>query len=155
MSFLNSTLRTFSRSTSSSSLATRAFSTTPRASLARMSIVGRLGAVPEEVQTSTDKNLVRFVVGSKSGKGENQKTSWFRIASFVEGGQKEFLMGLPKGTLLYVDADARLQSYQDKEGQQRSSLSLVARNFDVISRPREQEIPGEGDEGLVSDEGRM
>lgn len=78
-------------------LSTRAFSTTSRASLARMSLVGRLGTVPEEVTISNDRTLVRYVVGTSYGKGEDQKTSWFRVASFVQGGQKDYLLNVPKG----------------------------------------------------------
>jgi hypothetical protein len=79
------------------STSTRAFSTTPRAALARMSIVGRLGVAPEEVTVSNDRTLVRYVIGSNHGKGEDQKTSWFRVASFVQGPQKDYLMAVPKG----------------------------------------------------------
>ena len=75
----------------------RAFSATPRAALARMSIVGRLGVQPEEVTISNDRTLVRYVVGTSYGKGEDQKTSWFRVASFVQGPKKDFLLGVPKG----------------------------------------------------------
>lgn len=76
---------------------TRAFSTTPRASMARMSIIGRLGTAPEEVTVSNDRTLVRYVIGSSYGKGDDKKTSWFRVASFVQGAQKEFLMNVQKG----------------------------------------------------------
>lgn len=85
------------RATSRIATTARAFSTTPRASLARMTIVGRLGVSPEEVTVANDKTLVRYVIGSSFGKGENQKTSWFRVASFVEGKQKDFLLNVPKG----------------------------------------------------------
>ncbi|KAJ4353729.1 ssDNA-binding protein, mitochondrial [Didymosphaeria variabile] len=130
--------------------ATRAFSTTPRASLARMSIVGRLGVAPEEVTVSSDRTLVRYVIGTNYGKGENQKTSWFRVASFVEGKQKDYLMNVPKGSLLYVDADARMESYTDGEGNKRSNLSLIARNFDVISRPKNEGVDV-NEEGIVQE----
>ncbi|KAF2258687.1 glucose-inhibited division protein A subfamily [Lojkania enalia] len=116
----------------------RAFSMTPRAQLARMSIVGRLGVAPEEVTVTGDKTLVRYVVGSSYGKGDDRKTSWFRVASFVTGAQKDYLLSVPKGTLLYVDADARMESYTDNEGNKKSNLTLIARNFDVISRPKNQ-----------------
>ena len=79
----------------------RAFSSTPRPQVARMTVIGRLGAAPEEVEVSAEKmgqkSLVRYVVGTSYGKGEYKKTSWFRVASFVEGAQKEYLMGLQKG----------------------------------------------------------
>lgn len=111
--------------------ATRAFSTTPRASLARMSLVGRLGVVPEEVTLSGDRTLVRYIIGTSYGKGDQQKTSWFRVASFVEGKQKEYLLNVPKGSLLFVDADARMDSYTDSEGNKKSNLSLIARKYRV------------------------
>ncbi|KAH6622300.1 ssDNA binding protein-like protein [Boeremia exigua] len=129
---------------------TRAFSASPASQLARMTVVGRLGVAPEEVSISGDRTLVRYVIGSSYGKGEDKKTSWFRVASFVQGAQKEFLMGVPKGSLLYIDADARMEVFTDAEGNKRSNLSLVARNFDVLSRARTEE--GEAnDEGLVQE----
>ncbi|KAL6708125.1 ssDNA-binding protein, mitochondrial [Coniothyrium glycines] len=132
-------------------LSVRSFSTTPRASLARMTVVGRLGVVPEEVTIAGDRTLVRYVVGTNYGKGPDQKTSWFRVASFVQGPQKDYLMNVPKGSLLYVEADARMETYTDPEGNKKSSLSLVARNFDVLTRARENENPEVEDEGLVQE----
>ncbi|KAF2115031.1 ssDNA binding protein-like protein [Lophiotrema nucula] len=132
----------------------RSFSSSPRAALARMSIVGRLGTAPEEVTVTNDKTLIRYVLGSNFGKGEDRKTSWFRVASFVSGAQKDFLLSVPKGSLLYVDADARMETYTDGEGNKRSNLSLIARNFDVISRPRTEENAVETDEeGRVQEAG--
>lgn len=135
-----------------------------------MTVVGRLGVAPEEVTISGDRTLVRYVVGTSYGKGEEKKTSWFRIASFVQGAQKDFLMNVPKGSLLYVDADARMETYLDSEGNKKSNLSLVARtflsrelmlgweslltillgNFDVLSRARSDE-PDTNDEGLIQE----
>lgn len=76
---------------------TRAFSSTRAPQVARMTLVGRLGAAPEEVTVSGEKTLVRYVVATNHGKGEDQKTSWFRVASFVQGAQKDYLMNVPKG----------------------------------------------------------
>jgi single-stranded DNA-binding protein len=111
----------------------RAFSTTRPSQLARMTVVGRLGVAPEEVTISGDRTLVRYVIGSSYGKGEDKKTSWFRVASFVTGGQKDFLLSVPKGSLLYVDADARMETYTDAEGNKKSNLSLVASEFDWLT----------------------
>lgn len=81
---------------------TRTFTTTPTRPLARMTVIGRLGTAPEEVPVSPDRDgqprsLVRYVLGTSTGRGEAKKTSWFRVASFVEGGQKEVLLGQGKG----------------------------------------------------------
>jgi single-stranded DNA-binding protein len=110
---------------------TRAFSASPASQLARMNIVGRLGVAPEEVSYSGDRTLVRYTLGSNS-KGEDKKTSWFRVVSFVQGAQKDYLLNVPKGSLLYVDADARMDVYTDAEGNKRSNLSLVASMLDSV-----------------------
>ncbi|KAI4663651.1 uncharacterized protein J4E78_004067 [Alternaria triticimaculans] len=128
----------------------RSFSSTRPSQVARMTVIGRLGVAPEEVTVSGDRTLVRYVVGTSYGKGEDKKTSWFRIASFVQGAQKDFLMNVPKGSMLYVDADARMETYLDSEGNKKSNLSLVARNFDVLSRARTEDTEN-NDEGLVQE----
>lgn len=76
---------------------TRAFSSTPASQVARMNLVGRLGMPPEEVQIAGDRTLVRYVIATSYRQGEEKKTSWFRVASFVSGPQKDYLMNIPKG----------------------------------------------------------
>ncbi|USP75800.1 uncharacterized protein yc1106_03074 [Curvularia clavata] len=147
---LTSTFRAAVRAQPATTAFTRSFSSTRPSQIARMTVVGRLGVAPEEVTISGDRTLVRYVVGTSYGKGEDKKTSWFRIASFVQGAQKDFLMNVPKGSLLYVDADARMETYLDSEGNKKSNLSLVARNFDVLQRARSDE-PDTNDEGLIQE----
>lgn len=74
----------------------RSFSSTRASQLARMTVVGRLAATPEEVEIP-NRTIVRFALGTSVGRGENKKTSWFKVASFQEGPGKELLMGLQKG----------------------------------------------------------
>ncbi|KAK1915205.1 hypothetical protein P3342_003012 [Pyrenophora teres f. teres] len=147
---MSSTFRAAARVPISTRTFARSFSSTRPSQLARMTVVGRLGVAPEEVTVSGDRTLVRYVVGTNYGKGEEKKTSWFRVASFVQGAQKDFLMSVPKGSLLYVDADARMETYTDNEGNKKSNLSLVARNFEVLSRARTEELDA-NDEGLVQE----
>jgi hypothetical protein len=77
--------------------AARAFSTSQRASLARMQVIGRLTKEPELVNTSTGKEMIRYAVASDSGPKDNRFTSFFRVANFSEGAQKDFVLSLPKG----------------------------------------------------------
>lgn len=93
MSFLLNPVR---RSAASPSLA-RAFSSTPSSQLARMTIVGRLGADPESHEASSGRQYARFVVGTDSGPRDNRTTSWFRVTSFAEGPSRDYVMGLKKG----------------------------------------------------------
>jgi len=79
----------------------RAFSTTTPNALARMQLIGRLADTPEATPTSTGREMIRYALGVSAGpKDENtgqRGTSWFRVASFVEGPQKDLLTSLPKG----------------------------------------------------------
>jgi hypothetical protein len=80
-------------------LSARAFSTAaPRSSFAKMTIIGRLADTPELQATSTGQEILRYAVGTNSGPRDNQKTSWFRVTSFVpEGPQRDFIASLDKG----------------------------------------------------------
>jgi hypothetical protein len=75
----------------------RAFSATARPQLAKMAIIGRLAAEPEQSATSTGQDIVRYALGTSHGTGENRTTSWFKVACFDEGGRKDYVLGLPKG----------------------------------------------------------
>jgi len=79
--------------------AARAFSTsTQRSSFAKMTIIGRLADAPELQATSTGNDILKYAVGTNSGPRDNQKTSWFRVVSFLpEGPQRDFIAGLEKG----------------------------------------------------------
>lgn len=62
-----------------------------------MSIIGRLGAEPEVVPTSTGRDVIRYAIATSTGPRDANETSWFRVSSFVEGPQKDLIAGLPKG----------------------------------------------------------
>jgi hypothetical protein len=63
-----------------------------------MTIIGRLADTPELQATSTGQEILRYAVGTNSGPRDNQKTSWFRVTSFVpEGPQRDFIASLDKG----------------------------------------------------------
>ncbi|KAI4834155.1 hypothetical protein E4T44_09026, partial [Aureobasidium sp. EXF-8845] len=79
-------------------------------------------------------------------------TSWFRVASFNDGPGRDLLLSLPKGTLLYLEADARMDTFQAQDGSNQTRLNLVQRNFEALSRPQNRpdsersaaEEPGSG-----------
>ncbi|OJJ80261.1 single-stranded DNA-binding protein [Aspergillus glaucus CBS 516.65] len=110
------------------STAARSFSTTSRRDLARMILTGRLGTEPELQATASGREVIRYVVASDYGRTQSRKTDWFRVASFPDSeGQKNFLLNLPKGSLVYVEADTSLRQYEDAEGKKNTQLSLVQR----------------------------
>ncbi|KAL1590757.1 hypothetical protein WHR41_00569 [Cladosporium halotolerans] len=117
----------------------RAFSTTAPRSLAKMQLIGRLADTPAVNPTSTGRDVIRYAVGVSTGSRDengNRGVSWFKVASFSEGPQKDLLLSLPKGTLMYIEAEAKMDSFQAQDGTQRTALNLLQRNFEALSRPR-------------------
>ena len=108
--------------------ARRAFSTTAPRPVAKISIIGNLADTPELQETSSGREIVRYAVASNSGSKANRQTSWFRVASFAEGPSRDFLLSLPKGSMVFVEGDASMSTYEDAEsGKTRSSLNIVQR----------------------------
>jgi Single-strand binding protein family len=83
----------------SSATVARAFSSTRPSQLARLTLVGRLGADPEITTTRNGGEIIKYVVGTSYGPKENRQTSWFRVASFAAQGTpgREKLMAMSKG----------------------------------------------------------
>ncbi|KAK5134829.1 hypothetical protein LTR08_006061 [Meristemomyces frigidus] len=122
--------------------AARAFSTTASRPLAKMQLIGRLADTPELQPTSTGRDIVRYAIGVSGGPRDengNRATSWFKVASFAEGPQRDLLLSLPKGTQMFVEAEAKMDTYQAQDGSNRTSLNLLQRSFEALSRPRERE----------------
>ncbi|EGR50901.1 hypothetical protein MKX07_006151 [Trichoderma sp. CBMAI-0711] len=131
------------RSVAASAGAARAFSTSSPRSVARITIVGNLADTPEaSASQSSDKEYIRYTVASNSGSKENRQTSWFRVTSFVDGPRKDFLLSLPKGTLVYVEGDASISSYTDSSNSVRHGLNIVQRSIEVLKRPS---LPEQGE----------
>jgi hypothetical protein len=64
----------------------RAFSSTPRANVAKLTLVGRLGADPVTERIRDDTLMVKYVVGDRVKEGSEFKTAWYRVTNFVSEG---------------------------------------------------------------------
>lgn len=119
----------------------RNFSTSARNnSFAKLTLVGRLADKPEVTATSQGREIMKYAIGTSSGRGENQKTSWFRVVSFMqEGPQRDFISSLEKGTLVYVEAEATMNTYQDAEGKNKSAMNAIQQRLEVLQFKRLQE----------------
>ncbi|MCJ1417416.1 ssDNA-binding protein, mitochondrial [Xylographa parallela] len=116
-------------------LTNRLFSTSSALPIARITIVGRLAADPELTMTSTGQEMVRYAVGTSYGPRENRQTSWWRVASFAKENEgRERILGLGKGTLVYLEGDASMRKFE-KDGKVESALSIVQQKLEVLKRP--------------------
>ncbi|KAJ5688932.1 hypothetical protein N7462_003324 [Penicillium macrosclerotiorum] len=129
-------LRPSLRLANNAAQASRGFSSSASRSIARMIVTGRLAHEPELHATSSGQDVIKYAVGSSYGPKDNRQTSWFRVSSFTpEGPQRDFIMSLPKGTLVYVEGDASLRVYEDADGKKQSSLNIIQRSLEILSRP--------------------
>jgi hypothetical protein len=63
--------------------AVRGFSSTPAAAnVARMTIIGRLGADVEAYKAASGTEMMRYAVATNYGPADNKQTSWWRVQSF-------------------------------------------------------------------------
>ncbi|KAK8026593.1 ssDNA binding protein [Apiospora marii] len=133
-----------SRFASAAPAATRTFARGFSASAARprakITLIGNLAATPEVRPTSTGREVIEYAVASNSGPKDKRVTSWFKVASFEpEGPRRDFLTSLPQGAMVYVEGNCVMNSYQDQEGNTRTSMSVYQTDLEVIRRPAQVE----------------
>jgi single-strand DNA-binding protein len=99
-------------------------------------LVGRLGRDPETRYTSGGQAVCNFTMATdetyKDRAGERQKrTEWHKIV--VWGKQAEIAQQyLRKGSLIYVEGRIQSRQWDDREGQKRTSVEIVANNFRML-----------------------
>lgn len=99
-------------------------------------LVGRLGRDPETRYTSGGQAVCNFTMATdetyKDRNGERQKrTEWHRIV--VWGKQAEIAQQyLHKGSLIFVEGRIQTRQWDDREGQKRTTVEIVANNFRML-----------------------
>src|SRR5690349_17966054 len=99
-------------------------------------LVGRLGRDPETRYTSGGQAVCNFTLATdetyKDRAGERQKrTEWHRIV--VWGKQAEIAQQyLHKGSLIFVEGRIQTRQWDDREGQKRTTVEIVANNFRML-----------------------
>lgn len=108
-----------------------------------VAIMGRLAADPQLRQTTTGKSVASFRIacdrGRRDANGQSQAdwldvVAWDRTAEFV---CKYF----QKGSMIAVDGRLQSRSYQDKNGQNRTVVEIVANNVN-FGQSKESIYPG-------------
>jgi single-strand DNA-binding protein len=123
-------------------------------SINRVVLVGRIARDPESRQTNNGMEVVDFTmaVDKRQGKREEeQEPNWFRISAF--GKTAEYVTTyLGKGRLVAVDGRLEHRKYQDRDGNNREAISIVADNVQGLDRPREDDVkPTQGRRAKADD----
>jgi single-strand DNA-binding protein len=99
-------------------------------------LVGRLGRDPETRYTSAGQAVCNFTLATdetyKDRNGERQKrTEWHRIVVWAK--QAEIAQQyLHKGSLIFVEGRIQTRQWDDREGQKRTTVEIVATNFRML-----------------------
>ena len=95
-----------------------------------VAIMGRLVKDPELKSTNSGKSVCSFRIANDSGyknaDGSSQ-TNWLDVVAW--GKTAEFVCKyFPKGSLIAIDGRLQPRQYQDKNGQNRTAVEIVANN---------------------------
>ena len=106
-------------------------------------ISGRLGQEPELRFTNSDVPVVNLSIASNRQKRDanGEKTTvadWFRITVF--GRDAEIIAQYAKkGSALAFNGRLQTDSYTDREGQQRTTTSIIADSFEFVATQKKPE----------------
>jgi single-strand DNA-binding protein len=94
-----------------------------------VSLVGNLGADPEERFTKTGAPMSTFRVAvNQVGTGQDgertEQTEWFRVRAM--GNQAERAKGLVKGSRVLVYGRLDISHYRSRDGEERTGLDVFA-----------------------------
>lgn len=123
--------------------------------LNKVSIIGHLGRDPEMRYTGAGKPVTTFTVAVSrswnSGDGErHSETEWFNIVAWGNLAEicKQYLS---KGQQVYIDGRLQTRRWDDKEGQKRTSVEIVANEMMMLGERRDashaHETPPPADDG--------
>jgi hypothetical protein len=99
----------------------------------KLTLIGRAGkdARVGVTQKGTQYASVSLASGSK------ENTVWFDVVAYDK--QAEWLAKATKGAIVYVEGPVAINSYQSKDGTQKSSLQVTAYQVRLLSSSGEQQ----------------
>ncbi len=116
--------------------------------LNKVMIIGRLGQDPEVRYMSSGDPVANFSVATsevfRDRDGNRQeRTEWHRVS--VYGKQAENVKNyLHKGSQVYVEGSLRTSKWQDKQGNDRTTVEINARTVQFLDRRGDSQGAGGG-----------
>lgn len=108
-----------------------------------VNLIGRVARDPGARQTNSGMNVAEFsiAVDKRKGKrGEEQEPNWFRVSCFDR--QADYVLEyIGRGRLVAISGRLDCRKYQDKDGNNREAISIIADNVQGLDRPREDDGP--------------
>lgn len=109
-----------------------------------VAIMGRLAADPQLKTTTSGKSVASFRIANDSGyknaDGSSQ-TNWLDVVAW--GKTAEFVCKyFQKGSLIALDGRLQSRTYQDKNGQNRTVVEIVAQNANFAGSKESAPVGG-------------
>lgn len=99
----------------------------------RIFLYGNLGRDPELRYTAKGTPVCNFSMATSEGKGDKEKTTWFRVTFFNR--QAEIASQyLQKGKPVYVEGRVSLDKYTDRDGKERQSLEVFGTDLKLMGK---------------------
>lgn len=107
-------------------------------------LVGRVARDPERREMPNGTIVAEFSIAvdkRKTKMSENPEPNWFRVSCFDR--QADYVLEyIGKGRLVAITGRLDHRKYQDKDGNNRETISIIADNVQGLDRPREDEGRG-------------
>ncbi len=104
-------------------------------------VIGRLARDPEAKEI-TSGQIAEFTIAvdrRKGRGGEEQEPHWFRVTAFGQTADY-VLQYVGKGQRVAISGRLEHRKYQDRDGNNREAISIVADNVQGLDRPREDDV---------------
>lgn len=112
----------------------------------RVFLIGRVTSKPELRYTRSNTACTNLSIAVDRTYGEDKKTDFINIVVWRK--QAENVCNyLDKGSLVSVEGRLQQSSYEDKDGNRRNRLDVVADNIQFLSRKKKEETKVEKEEG--------
>jgi len=124
--------------------------------LNKVIFVGRLTRDPELSFTQNGKAVARFSIAvDRTFKREGQPdVDFFRVSVWGKSGEN-CANFLGKGSMVAVDGRIEINKYNDKEGNERTSVDVTANDVRFLSHPKDKDDSQERKEDVKDDQTRQ
>jgi single-strand DNA-binding protein len=102
-------------------------------------LIGRLGKDPEMRSTANGMSVLNFSMATTEKYKNEVQTTWHRV--IVWGKHAEAIYPyLKKGGLVYCEGKLIIRDYEDKSGQKRQAVEVVAHTIRLLGEKEKQEF---------------
>ncbi len=101
--------------------------------LNQCNFIGRLGRDPETRYTQSGKAVASFSLACSEKRGGEESTEWVNIVAWEKLAE---ICGqyLTKGSLVFISGRMQTRKWQDKEGNDRYTTEIVAREMKMLDK---------------------